>query len=144
MVGFVGSLLRGLMAIARGSRVDVGQGLRPGSGASALYLFLILVFLLIGGVLVLLGFDLDAVDAWLDGRQDWFRLVGDVAFKALLAAVLLACVAVAAAGVHGRLGALLRRGPPRGAKAGQADGFGWGAIMLAVIIGYFAAASLFA
>jgi hypothetical protein len=128
-------LVRTLWAIARNSRVDVGEGLRPGSGASALYLFLVLVFLLVGGVLLALGFDLDRVDAWLAGHATWFDLVGTILFKALLALLLLACVTVGAAGLLARWRRL--RGGPRG------DDFGWGAMILALIIGYFAAVGLF-
>ena len=151
MPGWVSAPFRSLWAICRGSWVDVGGGLRPGSGASALYLFLFLVFCLAGAVLLALGFDLERVDLWLDGHQTWFELAGAIAFKAVLAVVSLACLVIAAAGVHARLGAMLRpalrRGggaPAEGARAARPDTFGWGAISLALVVGYFAARSLFA
>lgn len=135
MIGWIRTVVGGLWAIARNSRVDVGEGLRPGSGASQLYLFLVLVFLLVGGVLVALGFDLDRVDAWLAGHATWLDLLGTILFKALLALVLLACIAVGAAGLLGRVRRL--RGGPRG------DAFGWGAMIVALVLGYFAAVGLF-
>lgn len=153
MLRWLTAPIRGLWAISRGSWVDVGGGLRPGSGASALYLFLFLLFCLIGGVLVALGFDLDHVDAWLDGHSNWFELAGAIAFKGLLALALLFSVLIVGAGLHARIGGLARRTArrhtgrqaPGYATEGQTetDGFGWGAIIIAVIIGYFAAVTLF-
>lgn len=148
MVGWIVALLGGLWGFSRRSWVDVGQGLRPGSRASALYLFLFLLCFLIGGVLVVLGLDLDRVDAWLDGRQTWFDRAGTIAFKALLAFILLISVLVGASGLRGRLGALVglcrpgRRTPSRRAQD-SSDAFGWVAILLAFIAGYFAAVGLF-
>ncbi len=154
MLGWITTLLRGIWAVSRGSWVDVGNGLRPGSGASALYLFLFLLFCLIGGVLLLLGFDLGRVDAWLDAQGSVFELAGTIAFKAMLGLILLISVLVGAAGLYGRLSALLglRRRDPLGRRAraraprnssAEADGLGWGAIFVALITGYFSAVGLF-
>nr|WP_314072800.1 hypothetical protein [uncultured Roseococcus sp.] len=123
-------LIRGLWNISQRSWVDMGGGLRPGSHASRLHLFLVLVFLVIGLALVLLGFDLAAVDRWLDARADGFDLVGTLLFKALLAVILLSCVLGAGAVLYGRF------------APGEEDRPGWGvtagALIGTLILGYLA------
>lgn len=139
MFRWIGSLLDGFWRIARASRVDLGEGLRPGSGASALYLFLFLVFALVALVLLTLGFDLDAVDLWLERRGGWLDALGTIAFKALLALVLLTSVLVGGLAAQGISQRVLGR---RAAPARDEDGPGWGSLILALVIGYFAAVGL--
>jgi hypothetical protein len=154
VLGWLAAPLRGLWSIARGSRIDVGGGLRPGSGASALYLFFFLVLCLIGGLLVGLGLDLQRVDAWLDSHKTWFELAGAIAFKAVLALVLFVSAVISGAGLWSHIGAIARwttrqaagREAPRHAEVGsrsEASPFGWSAIIVALIVGYFAAVGLF-
>lgn len=104
----------------------MGGGLRPGSGASQLYLFLILIFFVIGGVLMLLGFDLGEVDGWLDAHADGFELIGTVIFKALLAVILFFCAVIIGAGIYERVV------PGKGERD-----FGWGLMIGALVVGYF-------
>jgi hypothetical protein len=117
-MGWLARLFRG---------IDTGTGLRPGSGASVLYLFLFLAFGLVGAILLLLGFDLDAVDRWLDARAGWFDAIGALVFQALLAAVLLICTVTVGAGLYERF-----RPSPRSGRS-----FGWGAMIGALVVGYF-------
>lgn len=127
-------MLGWLWRFARGSHVDVSGELRPGSRASALYLFLVLVFAVVAILLLALGFDLGDVDAWLDRQGGWLDALGTIAFRALLACVLLACTL---------MGGLALRGIGRrlaGRRA--ADDPGWGTLLLALVIGYFAAVGL--
>ena len=107
---------------------DPGMGLRPGSGAAVLAMFLILVFALVGVVLVSLGFDLNDVDAWLKTQQGWMSAAGDIAFKIFLAFVCL-CAALSVAA------SLLRRVDDKHAPD-------WGLAALMATIGYFAWAGL--
>ncbi len=127
---WIADLVGGLWNVSRRSWVDVGGGLRPRSRASGLYLFLILLFSVIGLALVLLGFDLDAVDRWLDARAGWFDLIGRLIFKALLAVILLFCVLCAGAVLDGRL------------APGEEDRPGWGAtagtLIGTLVVGYLA------
>lgn len=123
---WVTDLIGGLWNISRRSWADVGGGLRPGSPAAGLYLFLVLIFFLIGLALVLLGFDLDAVDRWLDAHADGFDLIGTVIFKALLAVILLFCAIIIGAGIYERVV------PGKGKRE-----FGWGLMIGALAVGYF-------
>lgn len=134
-----------LWRIARGSRVDVGLGLRPGSGASALYLFLFLVFLLAGLVLVLLGVDLDDADRWLDRQAGWLDLLGGLALRTVFGLVLLACAGVLVDGIWSRLAAGRTQGATarRHLRRGGTERTGWGGMIVAVVLGYFAAIGAF-
>ena len=58
--------------------------LRIGSGAWRLYVLLFLFFAAIGLVLVLLGFDLDRVDAWLDAQGGWLDALGTLVFDFII------------------------------------------------------------
>jgi hypothetical protein len=115
--------IAGLWSFSRRSWVDVGLGLRPRSGASALVLFLFLIFLIIGAILTLLGFDLVRVDAWLDDHSSWFDAVGSLMFRAICALVFLVCAALVASPLFTRT---------------KADRIGWGGLIAALAIGYFA------
>ncbi len=148
MFRWIGTLLGGLWRIARASRIDVGEGLRPGSGASALYIFFFLVFALAAIVLLALGVDLDEVDRWLDRQGGWLGALGTIAFKALLALVLLACLFAGGMAIHGvgrrlsqRLSGRTRKTARTRAQPAE-DGLGWGVLLIALVIGYFAAVGL--
>jgi len=65
-----------LWRFSRRSWIDTGVGLRPRSPASALVLFLFLIFFLIGLVLVLLGFSLGDVDALIDAQAGRLAVPG--------------------------------------------------------------------
>jgi hypothetical protein len=134
-----------LWGFSRGLRVEGGPGLRPGSGAATLWTFLFLVFLLVGLVLLALGFDLDEVDRWIDRRVDWFDLAGTILFKGLLAAVLLFCVLLGGFALYARIDVMLcglRRLAGSRRPAAPDDAPGWGSLLVSVVIGYFAAAGL--
>ncbi|WP_395645198.1 hypothetical protein [Terricaulis sp.] len=107
---------------------DPGMGLRPGSGVAVFVTFLILLFTCIGIVLVILGFDLNRVDVWLDAHGGLFDLIGTVLFKALLAFVLLVCAILVA-------GALFDRSNPE--RPGIVS------VLVALLIGYFAWVGIF-
>jgi hypothetical protein len=143
MRSVIGAILGGLWNYCRLSARATGYG------TPALYLFLYYILLPVGLLLVLLGFDLEAVDRWLDGHAGWLDALGSLAFKALLAIVLLVSVLGVAAGLFGRLRALVRPAPTttrrRGTDGAEADDLpGWGTVLLCLVLGYFAAASLFA
>ena len=70
------------------------QGIRFGSGASVLYSFLVFFFLVVAVVLVLLGFDLEQVDLWLDRNADTFNLIGTIIWKIMLAGIMAICALV--------------------------------------------------
>lgn len=112
-----------LWRFSRRSWIDVGMGLRPGSGSSGLVLFLFLIFFLIGLVLMLLGVGLGDVDNWLDARSDRIDSVASFMFQALCGLVLLFCILIAGSVVLDRK---------------SADRLGWGYALGAVIVGYFA------
>lgn len=123
---WIAGLIGGLWSVSRRSWVDLGGRLRPGSPAAGLYLFLVLIFFLTGLALVLLGFDLDAVDRWLDAHADWFDLIGTLIFKALLAVILFFCAVIIGAGTYERVM------PGKGERD-----FGWGLMIGALVVGYF-------
>lgn len=147
---WITGLLGGLWRISRASWADVGHGLRPGSGASTLYVFLFLVFLIIGGVLMLLGVSLNDADRWIDAQGSWLDRLASVMLRIVFALVLLLCAGMVAIGLGARL-------PGRGARSrvageechggsGQLQGggrIGWGAMALALLCGYFAAIGAF-
>ena len=80
----------------------VAPGIRFGSASSVLLTFLFFIFFLIGLVLVLLGFDLGEVDAWLDRQSDWLEFVGTLIFKGFLLVVLAICVLIATSPITDR------------------------------------------
>jgi len=114
-----------------------------------LYLFLIVAFFAIGLVLVLLGFDLETIDLWLEDRASLFDSVGSTLFRVLWGAVLVICVFTVVGGLWQRFVA------PRSRMGDAADMVveahavnevsaeddkpaGWGCMIVAVIVGYFA------
>lgn len=74
------------------------DGVRIGSPLAAGTMFLFLVFLGVGMVLLMLGFDLDQVDLWLEAQGGWLGLVGKLMLKALFLFILLMCVLIGAVG----------------------------------------------
>lgn len=126
-MGWIGRYIGALWRIARGSHVEVHPDLRQGSGASALYLFLLLLFGSIAVVLVLLGINLNDVDRWLDAQGSWIEAVGSILFRLLCAIILFFCA-------FGVLGGLWQRTRPKG----EEDRIGWGMMLFALVLGYFA------
>ncbi len=122
---FIGWLWRGAMFW----RVSPIGEPRTGSMLAGGLLFLVTLFFIVGLLLVMLGFDLDRVDLWLDAQGGWLDLTGKLLLKALLAFILLLCAATV-------VGWLFDRKNP--------DKPGWGMALGAVVVGWFCAASLFA
>ncbi len=84
----IGRFIAFLWDVSKRSWVKVHPDLRPRSGASALYLFLILFFFCIGLILVMLGFDLNDVDLWLEAHGGIFAAIGMLLFRLFWAVVL--------------------------------------------------------
>ena len=120
-----------------------------GSAGARVFLYVFLLLFAVGLVLVLLGFDLDKVDLWLDDHADLFDAVGSRLFNVLWGGVLALCLFT----VIGRL--WQKFVAPRGEMGDAADFVaepvaddefveeprkppGWGCMILAVIVGYFA------
>ena len=112
-----------LWRFSKRSWVDTDIGLRPRSRSSALVLFLFLIFFPIGLVLVLLGFSLGDVDAWLEAQAGWLDSVASVLFRAVCGLVLLLCLFMVGSAVFER---------------GNPERPGVGCALLAVVVGYFA------
>ena len=119
IAGLTGALWR----FSRRSWIDTGAGLRPRSGASALFLFLFLVFFLIGLVLVLLGFSLGDVDALIDAQAGRIEAVASFLFRAVCGLVMLLCLFMIGWAI------IDRRNPERP---------GVGCASIALVVAYFA------
>ena len=125
--------------------IDVG-GLKLYGGASALYFILFLIFFSIGTVLMLLGFNLGDVDRWLDARAGWFDLIGTLAFKGLLVFILLICVLMVGMGLFERLPRKHRISRGKGKPPDESSSdrpLSFGAMIAALIVGYFAYVGIF-
>lgn len=121
-----------LWEVAKASRTQISPDLRPGSGASAIYIFFFLVFLLVGAILVSLGVDLDDADQWIDAQTGWLDWIGSRLFNLLGLLVLLLSAAIFAGGIWQRL---FGGDAPR---PDEEDGrLGWGCILFAPIAGWF-------
>jgi len=122
---------------------------RIGSAGARLYLFLFLLLFVIGLVLVLTGFDLDKVDLWLDDRAGLFDVIGSRLFNVLWGAVLALCLFTVVGGLWQKFVS------PRSQMDDAADfvvepagedelveepakPVGWGCMIVALIVGYFA------
>lgn len=116
-------LIGALWRFSRRSWIDVGMGLRPRSGSSALVLFLFLIFFLVGLVLLLFGFSLGDLDRWIDANAGSIDAVASFLFSALCGLILLVCVLIVGMVLFDRKGA---------------DRLGWGYAVGAVIVSYFA------
>ena len=88
---FVARFFGFLWRMSRGGALGGDLGLRIGSGGAALYTFLWLVFLVVAIVLVVMGFDLEAVDRWLNAHSSWFELVGDILWRAFCGVIVFLC-----------------------------------------------------
>jgi len=119
IAGLTGALWR----FSSRSWIDTGLGLRPRSGASALVLFLFLVFFLAGLVLILLGFNLGSVDALIDAHAGRIDAVAGWLFRAVCGLVILLCLFTIGAAIFDR------RSPGRP---------GIGCALAAILVAYFA------
>jgi hypothetical protein len=93
---FIGEGLGRLWRVANFWRISPVEGVRTGSALAGGLMFLFMLFLIIGVVLVMLGFDLGQVDAWLERQYGWLDLVGKIALRIILGLTLIACVALVA------------------------------------------------
>jgi hypothetical protein len=116
-------LIGALWRFSRRSWIDTGIGLRPRSGASALYLFLFLIFFLIGLVLLLLGFSLGDVDALIDTHAGRIDAVASFLFRLVCGLVILLCLFTIGGAIFDR------KNPERP---------GVGCALVAVLVAYFA------
>jgi hypothetical protein len=92
----LGAFLSHLWRVANFWRVSPIGEARVGSPLAGGLLFLFLVFASIGLVLMMLGFDLNEVDIWLDAQGGWLDVVGRVLFRGLVWVIFLFCVAACA------------------------------------------------
>ena len=128
---WIGGFLGALWRFSRRSWVTVHEDLRPRSPASGLYLFLFLLLFIVGLVLVLLGVDLASLDRWLDSHGGLFDAVGSRLFNVFCGAILAVCAIIVGAGLWQRFVAPTR-------EVEEADRFGFGAMIGAALVGYFA------
>ena len=112
-----------LWRFSQRSWIDTGIGLRPRSRASGLVLFLFLIIFPIGLVLVLLGFSLGDVDAWLEAQAGWLDAVGSFLFRAVCGLVILLCLFMIGSAIFER------KNPDRP---------GVGCALVAIVVAYFA------
>jgi len=116
-------------------------GIRFGSALSVLLTFLVLVFFLIGLGLVLLGFDLEKVDVWLDRHNDWFELLGTILLKGFLVFVLAICTVIVVGSIIDRIYVpvtIKKNGRPS-----SEDRPGGCFLLIAIAIGYFCVVGVF-
>ena len=125
---WIGWFWGALWRFSRRTWVSVNPDLRPRSPVSGLYLFLFLLFFIIGLILVLFGVDLNKLDVWLDAQGGWLDAVGSVLFRALCGFILLMCAVAIVGGVCQRVIPSMK---------GE-DRIGIGMMIGAVLVGYFA------
>ena len=125
---WMGWFISALWRFSRRTWVSVNEDLRPRSPVSGLYLFLFLLFFIIGLVLMLLGVNLGSLDRWLDSHAGSIDAVGSVLFRALCGFILLMCGVVVVGGVCQRVVPSMK---------GE-DRIGIGMMIGAVPVGYFA------
>ena len=130
-MGWIGRFVAYVWHISRTSWATVHEDLRPRSAASGLVLFLFLMFFIIGLILVLLGVDLNSVDLWLDDHAPQFDAVGSAVFRLLCGFIVAMCALLVGGGLWQRFVT-----PRREVEDG--DRIGFGAILVAALIGYFA------
>ena len=92
IAGFVRWLWQATMLL----RYPFDSGLRTGSRAAGLYMFLVLFFLVLGVVLVALSFDLDAIDGSLGAHAEGIDWAASLLFRVFSALVYLLSLAFAA------------------------------------------------
>ncbi|WP_309622160.1 hypothetical protein [Novosphingobium sp.] len=91
IAGFVRWLWQASMLL----RYPFDSGLRTGSRAAGLYMFLVQFFLVVGVILVAFGFDLDQIDRSLDARSSWIDWAASLLFRIFSALVYLLSLAFA-------------------------------------------------
>lgn len=116
-------LIGALWRFSRRSWIDTGIGLRPRSGASALYLFLFLIFFLIGLILLLFGVNIGSLDAWIDAHAVRIDSVASFLFRMVCGLVILLCLFTIGGAIFDR------KNPERP---------GIGCALVAVLVAYFA------
>lgn len=77
----IGRFVRYLWRVSMRIRYPYDSGLRFGSRAAGLYMFLVLFFLFLGLGLIALGFDLDRIDLWLDGHAGVIDRIASLIFQ---------------------------------------------------------------
>ena len=125
---WVGGFLGALWRFSRRSWVTVDGDLRPRSPASGLYLFLFLLFFIVGLALVLFGVDLERVDLWIEAQGGWLDALGSALFRLFCGLVLGICAIAIVGGLAQRIVPSMR---------GE-DRIGIGMMIGAAVIGYFA------
>ncbi|MES2711317.1 MAG: hypothetical protein V4653_07020 [Pseudomonadota bacterium] len=142
----IGRMIVFTWQVCRASWVDVGQGLRPNSLASAAYLFLCAILFAIGLALVLLGFNLADVDRWIYSHTGWWELIGNIIMKMFWGALLLGCLTIAGMGFYDRFYSLYRWIRPETRAVADArpkpEEVGWGLIVTCIVVSYFAVIGL--
>jgi hypothetical protein len=109
-----------------------GTGLRRGGRAAVLWKALFLLFCGAAFVLLVLGFDLGAVDGWLDERAGLFDLIGTVLLRIVLAIIFTVCALLAGLAVWGEV-----------FDRKNKDRLGLGSLAVALIVGWLVAQGLF-
>ncbi|QZH74689.1 MAG: hypothetical protein JY451_13655 [Erythrobacter sp.] len=125
---WIGNFIAGLWRYSRVSWVSVSDELRPRSGASALYLFFFLIFAVVAVILLLLGVDLDDASNWIDAQGGWLDAVGTALFQLLCGVIVFVCAVLFGGGAWHLFS------PP----ASKSDRIGWGTMIGAALVGYFA------
>lgn len=125
---WIGWFLGALWRFSRRTWVSVNEDLRARSRVSGLYLFLFLLFFIIGLVLILAGVDLNRLDLWLEAQGGWLDAVGSVLFRLFCGLILAICGVTIVGGVCQRIVPSMK---------GE-DRIGVGMMIAAALIGYFA------
>lgn len=90
----IGALIGGMWRTAQFWRISPLAEVRTGSNLAGALMFLVMLFSLIGLILVMLGFDLNEVDLWLEAQGGWLDFVGRILFRGLVWFIFLLCTAV--------------------------------------------------
>jgi hypothetical protein len=125
----IGGFFSQLWRVANFWRISPLEEVRTGSALAGGLMFLVMLFGIIGSALVMLGFDLDQVDRWLDAQGGWLDVAGSVLVRLVVWFVFLICVVLV-------VGWAFDRNNP--------DRPGWGTALGAAIVAWFCSASLFA
>jgi hypothetical protein len=125
---WIGGFLGALWRFSHRSWVSVNGDLRPRSPASGLYLFLFLLFFIVGLVLVIAGVDLERADLWIEAQGGWLDALGSALFRVVCGLILAVCAVAIVGGLAQRVVPSMR---------GE-DRIGVGMMIGAALIGYFA------